>query len=56
MNGEAPPTEQHTVEPAHAHDDALMFHWFSPGMYVIYAIAFGFAVWYVKWRIKRGTT
>ena len=49
-------TEQHTLEPVHVHDDANTFHWFSPGMYVIYAIAFGFAVWYVKRRIKRSDT
>ena len=51
MTGDLQP-EQHTIEPAHIHDDANTFHWFSPGMYVIYAIAFGFAVWCVKWRIK----
>ena len=45
-------TEQHTIEQAHIHDDTNTFHWFSPGMYVIYAIAFGFAVWWVKRRIK----
>ena len=49
-------TEQHTLEPVHLHDDANTFHWFSPGMYGMYAIAFGFAVWYVKRRIKRSDT
>jgi len=51
-------TEATVVVPdePHIHDDANTFHWFSPGMYVLYAIAFGFMVWWVKRRVKRKET
>ena len=45
-----------TQEPVHVHDDENTFHWFSPGMYVLYAIGLGFLFWCVKRRMGRKAT
>jgi len=50
--------EQHTVEPAHIHDDENEFHWFSPGMQTAYGgsivLVIGFLLWCAKRRIRGG--